>query len=131
DLLPGVQVGRDRGKRYRQVGEGGLDELLAEDLVDALALDDAAAQAEVRELEHALAVDAERKGFHLVEAPGGERRADECTHGAARDEVGLDAGVGERPQHADVRPAARGARTEGETDLRPARHYCIRAHRSW
>src|SRR4029077_8375083 len=69
--------------------------------------------------------------FHLVEAAGGERRADQSAHRAAGDQIGLGARLGESTHLSDVPPAARGAGAEGEADLGPARHYCIRAHRSW
>src|SRR5256885_8924083 len=77
DLLSGMQIGRDRRKLYRQLRELALDELLAKDFVDALALDEAAAQAEVCEPEDALPVERERPRLQLVEPA--RRRSEEHT----------------------------------------------------
>src|SRR5207249_11141944 len=85
--------------------------------VDGLALDESAAQAEVCEPEDALPVERERPRLQLVEPArrkcGPHERADR----ASRDEIGLDARLGEGAQHADMRPAARRARAEDESDL--------------
>src|SRR5262245_49344761 len=122
DLLSRMQIGRDGGERYGQIREFGLDEMLTKHLVQAFAFDEPAAQAEVRELEHAPAVEAERPGLQLIESADGKGCSDERADRATRDEIGLDSRFRERPQHSDVSPAARRARAESESDLGLARH---------
>src|SRR5690348_2242245 len=126
-----MQIGCDGGELYGQLRELALDELLAKDFVHAPALDEPAAQAEIHELEHALPVQSERPSLQLIEPARGERRPDKRTDRAARDEIGLHARFHERPQDADMRPAARRTRSEHESDFGPARHHCTRAHKSW
>src|SRR5207245_5680597 len=87
DFLPGMQIGRNRRKLYGQLRELALDELLAKDFVDALALDEPAAQAEVREPEDALPVEGERPRLQLIEPARGKRGPDERADGASRDDI--------------------------------------------
>src|SRR5207247_1238608 len=122
DLLSGMQIGGDRRKLYGQLGELAFDELLEKDFVHALALDEPAAQAEVRELEQPLPVERERPGLQLVEPARRKRGPDERSYRASRDEIGLDARLGEGAQDPDMRPAARRARAEHESDLGFSRH---------
>src|SRR5207302_3309657 len=117
DLLSGMQIGGNRRKLYGQLGELALDELLAKDFVHALALDEPAAQAEVRELEHALPIERERPRLQLVEPARGKRGSHEGPDRASRDEIGFDARFREGAQHTDMCPAARRACAEDKTDL--------------
>src|SRR5258708_16156284 len=115
--MSGRKTGRNRRKWYGQLRELALDELLAKDLVHARAVEEPAGKAEARELEQALPVEREPPRLQLVEPARRKRGSDERADRASRDEIRPDARLGEGAQHADMRPAARRARAEDESDL--------------
>src|SRR2546429_6704768 len=117
-----MEVGRDRGKWHLQLGKLALHELLAKNFSDALALDEAAAQAEVHQLEHALPVERKRPGLQPIEPTRGKRSPDQRANRATGDEVGPDSRLQERAQHSDMRPTARRACAEDESYFGSERH---------
>src|SRR6185369_457629 len=72
-------------------------------------LEEAAAQSEIEQADDAFPVERQRPRFELLEATGGARGADHCTHRASGDEIGYATVFGKRQQHTDMRPAARRA----------------------
>ena len=71
--------------------------------------------------EHSPSCQAAREFLELVELAGQIAAADERPDGCAGDHVDLDTGLVERPQNADMGPAASRAAAERQRDARFAR----------
>ena len=80
----------------------------------------AAAEVDVEEAEQLAAGQPPAAVLELVEQPGAVAAADDGAHGRSGDDVGLHAKLVEGAQHADVRPAARGAAAQRQSDQRPS-----------
>src|SRR5205823_14560826 len=65
--------------RDGELGKLALEELLANEISDALPLDEAAAQPDVEQPEHALPVEGKRPSLDLIETSGRECRSEEHT----------------------------------------------------
>jgi hypothetical protein len=121
-LAPGLQLGGDRAVGNGQLVDLAVGEHRAEQGEEARAADQAAAPGKVHQAQHGGPGDPGDPFLQPVElarrigAP--HQRAD---RGAA-DDVGLDAALLERADHADVRPAARAAGAEGESETEFAAH---------
>ena len=75
-----------------------------------------AADMQVEQAEHAALGQAAGEFFEFVELAGEIAAADQRADRGAGDHVDLDAGLVERAQHADMRPAARRAAAERKGD---------------
>ena len=123
DLVAGAKLGRDRGEAQRQRLDPHVAEIAFEQSLEAVAADQArSADVEIEQPHDPALGERQGEGFELVEARGCIAAADDGADRAAGDHVGDDALALEDAHDADMRPAARGARPEGEADLQlPAR----------
>ena len=85
-----------------------------------------AAEMQVEQAEHAALGQAAGEFLELVELAGEIAAADQRADRGAGDHVDLDAGLVERAQHADMRPAAGGAAAERQRDARISLPACVR-----
>ncbi len=120
DLGAALERRRDGGERNLELLDRAVLEASADERHEALALEQPAAEAEVRERQHVAAPHAGRARAEALELAGRIGGADEGTDGGAADEIGSNAGPHQRPYDADVRPAARRAAPEDEAEPRHA-----------
>ena len=91
---------------------------LVEHVAQALAGDQAGArEIEVEEAQHLAPRQIAGELLQRVELAGDVAAADHGADRGAGDDVGMDAGLVQRPQDADVRPPAGGAAAQRQTDL--------------
>ena len=95
----------------------------SQDVVEALAVDQArAGEIEVEEAQHLAAGQVARELLQGIELAGHVAAADDGADRRAGDDVGIDAGLVEGAQDADVRPSAGGTAAKRQTDLAVAHH---------
>jgi len=121
-LAAGLQLGGDRAVGDRQIVDIALAEQRAEQREQAGAADQPAAPGQVHQPHHGGPRDAGDPFLQLVELARRVGRAHQRADRGAADDVGLDAALLERADHADVRPAARAARAERESEAKFAAH---------
>ena len=87
-------------------------------VAQAVAVDEAGAgEIEIEKAQHLAPRQLAREPLQRVELAGHVAAADQRADRRSGDDVGLDAGLRQRPQHADMRPSARGAGAQRETNL--------------
>src|SRR5207253_8699908 len=110
------QLGGDRAKGRRELRDFEVLERGAEQIEEPLAADQPALQGDVHEAPDFAPREPGHPGFELIELAGRVYRANQRADRGATNEIRLDAALFQRANRADVRPAARAARAERESD---------------
>ena len=121
-LGPGAALGRDRREGHAQILYPAIADMLFELRAQLFTIEDgAAAERQVHQAEQALlAGERARETLDGVEPIRSETAADDGADGCSGDDVGRQAVVRQFAQDADMRPSARRARSERQTDHGPA-----------
>src|SRR5690348_324431 len=124
-LFSGREVGCNGAEGHGQLGKlASRGDLPVKEVEQSVALDEAAAKAEVDQSEDAFAVERQSPRLELLDPAGGVGGPDDRPHRAARDDVSPDSLFDERAKHAHVRPAARRAAAQCEPDPRLPGGHC-------
>ena len=122
--MSGGEIGGNRRERHHELGKLTPADVSIKEIEQPISLDEAASQADIEQAEDASAVQRKRPCFELLDATGGECRPDHRAHRATRDDIGDDAVIGQRANHADMRPPARRAAAERQPEFGSRDHRC-------
>ena len=119
DFMARHQIRGNAGVRHRQIFDGKRAHMPAHHGHQAIAADHAAAHHSEIEIGHdSQPGQRARPALQYIQLAGQMNAANQCANRGAADDVGANAGPIQRTQHADMGPAARDARAQGEADAR-------------
>ena len=113
-----MQRSRDRGEGHGKLLDRAVREVVPEETHQPLALEQAAAQAHIHEPDHLLDAQSQHPLFEAVQLAGRVGGADQRADGCPTHVIRTNAGLFQRTDDADVRPAAGGAAAQRESYAR-------------